>query len=61
MLSMDGLEKFFASIQPYWLTRLKGSRYLMGKWGIDSHLEEFNPYNDANECLVGPVPVDPFI
>ena len=42
-------EVFCTNHHPYDRLRDKGTRYLMGKWGADAHLEDSdNTYNDAD-------------
>ena len=42
-------EVLYVNHHPYDRLRDKGTRYLMGKWGADAHLEDSdNTYNDAD-------------
>ena len=41
-------EVFCLNHYPYDRYQDKGTRYLMGKWGVDAHLESSNSYNDAH-------------
>ena len=41
-------EVFCLNHYPYDRYQDKGTRYLMGKWGVDAHLENSNTYNDAH-------------
>ena len=41
-------EVFCLNHYPYDRYQDKGTRYLMGKWGVDAHLDSSNSYNDAD-------------